>query len=192
MAEAAARHPDKRIELWFEDEARVGNKAGSASAGGRGANARRASTNSATGGPASPPPFSTFPPRPHRGLEGHLQLPPTLLGARWLDPGRLRRPTETRPEGCMTAGPDIGSGPLGPKAYFRKDHFSEGRLARRRLASSRRTLRSAACLRHGGTVAIASKSTARRRWSAPSTPKVAAAFGRLCLASCPAGLPSEH
>jgi transposase len=26
VAEAAARHPGKRIELWFEDEARVGNK----------------------------------------------------------------------------------------------------------------------------------------------------------------------
>ena len=56
----AAAHPDKRLQLWFQDEARVGNKegmgAGCVTGGGAGASVPPGRVKSATSGPTSSPP----------------------------------------------------------------------------------------------------------------------------------------
>ena len=57
----AAAHPDKRLQLWFQDEARVGNKGRVCHGGGAGASVPPGRVKSATSGPTSSPPCARTP-----------------------------------------------------------------------------------------------------------------------------------
>ena len=57
----AAAHPDKRLQLWFQDEARVGNKGRVVTGGGAGASVPPGRVKSATSGPTSSPPCARTP-----------------------------------------------------------------------------------------------------------------------------------